>query len=141
MPIIYFTQTMVSWKEISNGMKWKRGKSGIKWMTVGFLSFETTQRAICQIVGQWILFHYFYRTFNVASRSQNHKSTFHRAGLNDKMRPNKMKWLKIPPNGWYISTKKNLILNKSLGCCCHRIKSVLSRFYTGKKTQSKVLRD
>ena len=75
-------------------------------MTVGFLSFETTQRAICQIVGQWILFHYFYRTFNVASRSQNHKSTFHRAGLNDKMRPNKMKWLKIPPNGWYISTTK-----------------------------------
>ena len=118
-------------------MERRRAGKRIKWMTVvGFLSFETTQRAICQIVGQWIPFHYFYRTLNVA-RSQNPKSTFHRAGMT-----------KCGPIQWNGEKFHRMgdIYQKSYSeqefcTLLSRNKSMLSRFCNGKKIESQVLRD
>ena len=101
---------------------------------VGILSFESTQRAICQIVGQWILFHYFRQLSMLPGQVTKSQIHFPTSCRNDKMLLHQMKWWKIPPNGWYLS--KIFFPNQRLVLCCHGIKSMLSWFCNGKIIQT-----
>ena len=107
----------------------RRGR--VKWMTAGFFSFETTQRAICQIVGQWILFRRNSQCCQPSHKIRNPLSILQEW-------QNAVSWNELVK----ISSKlakfvKRLML--SFAICCQGIRTRLSRFSTGKKIQRKVL--
>ena len=103
----------------------------IKWMTAGFFSFETTQRAICQIVGQWNLFRQNSQCCQPGHKIRNPLSILQEW-------QNAVSWNELVK----ISSKlakfvKRLML--SFAICCQGIRTRLSRFSSGEKIQRKVL--
>ena len=102
-----------------------------KWLTAGFFSFETTQRAICQIVGQWILFRRNSQCCQPSHKIRNPLSILQEW-------QNAVSWNELVK----ISSKlakfvKRLML--SFAICCQGIRTRLSRFSSGEKIQRKVL--
>ena len=100
-----------------------------KWLTAGFFSFETTQRAICQIVGQWILFRRNSQCCQPSHKIRNPLSILQEW-------QNAVSWNELVK----ISSKlakfvKRLML--SFAICCQGIRTRLSRFSSGEKIQRK----